>query len=137
MKLIYLFYIEYIAEYNSKTNQGFKPDPAGFCGYHFEAWPNGPVENIIYSNLPYIKAALSGKSERYYPEWIHYGKADQECLDEALNRLKKQYLSMTQDQIVDFTHDVLCEWKRTSSLQEMKFPQGCEEECRRARNAFL
>ena len=125
MKLIYLFFIEYI-----DATRIYNTIPDEFKGYTFYAWEHGPVEKSIYDNIYVVILRLLRISAPVQePSWDSYPEGAKENLTKAFNRVKSCYLPMSPQEIVDFTHEVLDEWKRTPILQKMEFKNGFATEC--------
>jgi len=129
MKLIYLFFIEYCVEVNATDKV-----PDVFRDYVFLAYQYGPVEKSIYFNLPVVKEWVISCSDP--TSWSAFGGVDSGVLDKVATRVRNRYVRMTTDEIVDFTHYHLCEWRKTQPYAQMEFKDGYAYECQAARENY-
>ena len=122
MKLLYLTNIRYLADVPDCT-----PEDTPFAEYQYTAFPNGPLEEYVYSYIETIRRFIldGGDDSELSGELEHY----RERLDAAIEDVKKYFVPKETSWLVDFTHNDLFEWARTNKKERLTFSDGYGMEC--------
>lgn len=122
MKLLYLTNIAYLAPMAVPTPVG-----TPFADYHYTAFPNGPLEEYVYS---YIE-----KVRRYaQAEMLDDGIAKmmapyKQTLDAAITQVRDVFVPKETSWLINFTHNGLSEWAKTEIKEKLAFNGGYGKEC--------
>ena len=122
MKLLYLTNISYLASMAV-------PNPVGtpFADYQYTAFPNGPLEEYVYS---YIEKVRRYAQEGTMAIPINKLMAKyQPALTYAIAEVKKYFVPKETSWLINFTHNGLSEWARTEIKEKLAFNDGYKKEC--------
>lgn len=121
MKLLYLTNISYLASMTAPTPLG-----TPFAEYQYTAFPNGPLEEYVYSYLETVRSyVLDGVMDGINKMMAPY----QPFLNDAINQVKKYFVPKETSWLINFTHNDLSEWAKTAPKQLLAFNGGYKEEC--------
>ena len=122
MKLLYLTNISYLASMPVPTPVG-----TPFADYQYTAFPNGPLEEYVYSYIEKVRRyAQEGKMDtEITAEMANY----QPTLNDAITQVKKYFVPKETNWLINFTHNGLSEWAKTGIKEKLAFNGGYGKEC--------